>query len=389
MILMKQVLLVLLAFFFFSCNKETIDELDSNSKELKVVGKKFDENGSFTSDIFIYNNLNLEVEPISLIKVHTQNYSHISYNAFYADKDGITGSGRNFDSGKTHVYFEKFDSNSGQSIVDIPIEGKLLYSFHANEKVYAFFEEDYVEGIVGTNYKLLIFDVENKEEKIIQIGNFPKIWDDFIRLVPIDNQLYVYLGQYPLDENPKNYLILFDLVKEEIIETRDDFNFDKYAIVGDNLGNCYLLGNDNIYKYEYIKNTLTNLGTIGSGHFNFNYYLDPRNPMKIIDDKLFFGTLGGFPGTGATYPAILNLKSGDFNIIDIFENETKFEGDEIAWNPHAESFALDYKNKVFLIGVHSSRIGMPYKSQGIFTVDFEGNVLSKIKTPIVPFQIIN
>ncbi|WP_405382028.1 hypothetical protein [Maribacter sp. LLG6340-A2] len=386
---MKYLLLLSISFLFFSCNKQSFNDISENSNKYKVIGKAFDENGNFTSDIFYYDNLSLEVDQLSSIKVRTQNYSQISYNAFYADINGITGRGHNFDTGRTHVYHENFNKESAKTNIEIAIEGYLHYSFHMNEKIYAFYQEDFVQGEIGTKFQLLIFDINTQEKKSIQIGVFNKIRENYVRLVPINNQLYIYLSQNAIEENPQNYLILFDLKKEEIIETRDNFKFDNYAVVADDTGNCYLLGIKSVYKYEFNLKTMTDFGPIGNGFFQFNYYLDPSNPMSISDDKLYFGTVGGFPGSGATYPAILDLNTGDFKVIDIFEDETQFEDDEFPWNPHAQSFTVDYENKVFLIGAHSSRIGMPYKSQGIFTVDFDGNVLSKEKTPVVPFQIIN
>jgi hypothetical protein len=388
---MKKLTLIILSFLLFSCSKDLFekDTVTANSR-FKAIGKKYNENSQLLNQLYVYDNLQADYNSNPTEILPDFSFFNLSYNSFYADSEGITSSGYDNSSRNTNVYHKSFDSGNQFLSKNFTVQGRLFYSMHNSKKVYAFFERDYLDGNVSGEYVLKMVDLENGEEKVVELGNFSNIFDQFIRFVHTKESLFIYLGEHPSSTNPKSHLIVLSLINDTIIENKSDILYDVYNLVPDNLGNCYLFGRQNNFKYDLNSGSVIKIDNIpGPNSFLYDVYPSPGSPQIIIDNKFYFGLGGASPGPAAVYPSIYDLMTGEVETINIYDDITQFDDDEVGWNPQAKCFTMDYQNKIFLIGVTSANLGGSYRSHGVFKVDFEGKILEKQKIPIFPVDIIN
>ncbi|MEJ1221769.1 hypothetical protein [Sediminicola sp. 1XM1-17] len=387
---MKNISLLVLVLFFSACDRDSIeDRAVAASSNIKIIGKGYDANGNFLRNVYQYDNHRNKYNPNGSIDLFSElGISERLYAGYFADKKGITL--REYVRNNENIFHYKDFNTSKLFKISMPYINTSQWTYwHHNEVIYFFYKEDDTYNATdGTvEYKMKLLNLKTNEESTIGFGKFD---DGFygVKTALVGNKVYLHWNRYSYDANTEEFFMAFDLDNLKIMDRRSDFKKDTYNLVGDDKGNCYLFGREFNYKYDYNSQSMEELSIQGETTYLYNSYTGFTNSQVIIDDKYYASTIGPQPGTGAIYPIIYDLKTGEVQWIDIFNEITQFEEDEHPWRPIVQSYSLDYRNKVYLLGA-SNNLAVPHKSHGVFTVDFEGNVLSKQKIPIAPFQIIN
>ena len=397
---MKKLTLLIFAFLLISCDKDSADDFENNSSNsdsgYTVIGNYYDlsiNGGTQSRELYEHVNNGAEYDSRNYVNLFTEASVVLpNYEDYYADEYGITimenAIGRNYYT----FYYKSFITNEILKY-DVPYFNPHDWSYwHYREKIYFQYSDfDSFNSNDGTtDFKIKIFDVNTNNETELNIGKFK--WSANSKFETLYNGRYTYFLWYEDWSNPlaEKLLTVIDLDNVEVVDIKTVLKDDSYNLVGERNGNCYLLGRyGGNYQYDVESTNLLEINIPGeAGQFQASFK-SKRNPQIVIDDVFFGSRTGAFPGTGALYPVIFNLKTGESIFIDVSEDITKFESDEVEWQPLVECFTIDYENKVVLLGVSSYSLGGQFKSQGVFTVDFEGNVLNKQKIPILPIQIIN
>lgn len=393
---MKKLTLLVFAILFISCSDDSLDnDLDAKSS-FRVIGNFYDlsvNGGTQGRELYEHENNGEEYDPNSYINLFSEfGLPLTNYENYYSDEDGITIMENTIGRDNYTFHYKSYNSNEIFKI-DIPYFNPYQWSYwHYRERIYFQYRDfNSFDSIAGTTeYKIKIIDVRTNQETELILGKFKRTANSKFESLYVGKHAYFLWYEDSFNPEAEKSLLVMSLNESEIIDIKTILKDDTYNLVGDRNGNCYLFGRDGFnYQYDVDSSNLFEINIPGEGGQFQAGYKSNKNPQIIIDD-VFFGTrTGAFPGTGALYPVIYNLKTGESVFIDVFGNITKFESDEVEWQPLVECYAIDYESKVVLLGVSSFSLGGQFKSQGIFTVDFNGNVLDKQKIPILPIQIIN
>lgn len=391
---MKNTILISLLIFLFSCSKDSINTSESFKSNYKVLGKYYDLNingGTESRSLFEYESLNGNHDSFSYSDLNAEiGLENDRYYDYYANSEGITFRQEVF--GGDNIFYHKSFLTNRISNIRMPyvFSSNGTY-FHLKSLIY-FFHEDYntFSSTDGTReYNIDILNPLNGQISKYTLGRFQAKGNTKFELRLAGNIIYFLFNQDVIDNNSDQQFIVFDLEKLEVLYTTSILKPDVYNLVLDQSGDCYLFGRENFSKYNFSSESITDIDIPESNLLLSGTFPSSLSPQLVIDNKCYFGLGGAFPGTGAVYPSIYDLNTGELITIDIYSEVTQFDDDLVEWNPLAKCYSLDYENKVFLIGVESANLGGQFKSQGIFTVDFNGNILNKQKIPILPEQIIN
>lgn len=391
---MKISILISLFLILFSCSKESIKTTENLKSDYRVLGKYYDleiNGGTESKALFEYESLNGNHDFFSYSDLNVELSLETDRNYdYYANSEGITFRQEVF--GGDNIFYHKNFVTNRVSTIRMPyVLSSYRTYFHHKNLIY-FFHEDYntFSNTDGTReYNINILNPSNGQISKYTLGRFKSLGNNKFELRLAGNILYFLFNQDVIDNNSDQQFIVFDLEKLEIIYTTSNFKPDVYNLVLDQACGCYLFGRENFSKFNFSSKSIIDINIPESNSLLSGTFPSSLSPQLVIDNKCYFGLGGAFPGTGAVYPSIYDLNTGELITIDIYDEVTQFDDDLVEWNPLAKCYSLDYENKVFLIGVESANLGGKFKSQGIFTVDFKGNILNKQKIPVLPEQIIN
>jgi len=395
---MKKLTVLVFAILFISCDKDIAEDFENNSSssdsDYRVIGNYYDlsiNGGTQGRELYEYINNDNSYDP--------NNYSNLFaefgltlpyYRNYYSDKMGITILENSFGSDFTFNY-KDFETNEIFKVTIPYFEPDDWSYWHYNQNIYFLYRDYYsFDPVDGTiEYKIKSIDIKTNQEIEKSIGRFKRAENSIFEPLHVSDHIYFLWNQDRSSEVANKSLIVMNLDGLVINDIKTIPKNDLYNLVGDRNGDIYLFGAYGVnYKYNFNLNELEEINIPGETVRLSATYNGKKNPQFIVDD-IFFGTrIGAQPSSGGLYPIIYDLKSGKDIIIQVVDEITKFDSDEVEWQPLVKCYTVDYKNKVILLGVTSYNFGGQYHSQGIFTVDFEGNILDKQKLPIIPIQII-
>ena len=371
--------------------KENEDERTSLTEGLLVIGDTQDPiSGTFLFEPFQYE-ITSVFSPAAAINLKEEvGIVDSDRPTYYASDEGIiffnnetnpnTGFKdlfpyyKNFKNGITSGYAEFTTPQSLVSYGDF--EGD-VYGLH--------FDYLTLETDGSYEYFLKIIDSDDLSERKVNIGRY--VANGFFRLKQLGNYLYIYHSKSLIGDGEATFIVI-DLTNPDIINSLTNLPDERFELVKETSGNCYLFSADITYKYDTTSQTLIEQNVGGKTVFLSNIVTGEGVEPLVHNDILYYAVPGAQPGLQAFLPSTYNLVSGETKFIEIKEGTTQFEQDPFEWQPTYTALKYDIDNNFFYLGVRSAGFTPDATSYGVFVVDFEGTILEKVKVPIRPLKIV-
>ncbi|GMN05066.1 hypothetical protein MTsPCn5_04540 [Croceitalea sp. MTPC5] len=370
------------------------DEMEEISLlgDITVLGKELQGTGNLARELLLYDSSSEIGEPPLDI------YSDLGIldlrgERFMANKDGllVLNSDFNVELGVDFrvPYFKNFTTGetkkievdiSSAEVVTIEFSKDFLYVLVVDESTRD--PNDFL-----AEYSLWEINISTEEKRELKIDRFRGGTFTDLVLRKFGQTIYIFWTENSTDVNARTSFHVIDLENFEILGANTEMVADNYNLVGDELGNCYIFGALN-YRYDISSNILESIEVPGSTTFLKQDLSSAEIQQTIFGENYYFAAIGPQPGPLFS-PAIYNLRTGQVSFLNINEEITQFEGDEIAWRASPQSFVVDVENNIFLVGVSGiADASVGNKSFALFAVDFGGNVLEKKQIPIQPIQLL-
>lgn len=395
---MKNIFLFFFVAVFFSCNKEeSINEVETNQKKVsfKVIGNGYDLNinlGTRDRQLNEYSYNGAADNTGELINLFSEVGMIPETSAgYFVNEEGITILEYNGGDGNTIIHHKNYETQElFQNTLPVIEKGESSY-LHYNNSFYLLYQKSfsYDANDETIEYKLRIIDMETNQESEISVGRFKIGQSEKLQVKLAGDILYfLRLPSFVFNEGEIS-LVAINLNTLEIINNKGNFKVDRFRLVPDNLSNCYLFGEEFHYRFNFLSNTLEELNIPGQTFYISSAFDKPGTEEIVINNKVVTFISGPQPSNIEMIPLVYDLGTGDVILIQINDVEPiQFEGDEYPFQPVTKCFTVDVENETILIGAENN-LGGPFKSQGVFTLDFMGITVDKRKIPILPLHIIN
>lgn len=395
---MKNIFLFFLLGLFFSCTDEgSINELGKNQKKasFKVIGNGYDltiNGGTRDRELneYHYDSAVDNTGKLTNLFSEVGMLSETS-KGYFVNEEGITILERIPGSVNTRVHHKNYESQDLFQFTLPFIENNESSYLHYNNSFYFLYQKSpsYDATDETIEYKLRIIEMDANQESEISVGRF-KIGQSGKIQVKLAGEILYFLRLPDFNFNEAEIsLVAINLNTLEIFNNKGNFKADRFRLVPDNLSNCYLFGEEFHYRYNFISNTLEELSIPGQTVYISSAFDKPGTSEIVINNKVITFISGLQPSNIEFIPLVYDLGTGDVNLIQINDKEPiQFEGDEYPFQPVAKCFTVNVENETILIGAEND-LGGPFKSQGVFTLDFMGVTIDKRKIPILPLHIIN
>ncbi|SHK67041.1 hypothetical protein SAMN04488007_3592 [Maribacter aquivivus] len=394
---MKKLTVLALAILFISCDKDSAEDFENNSSSsdsgYRIIGRYYDLNingGTESQELYEYENYDNDYDPDSYSNLISETGIDIlDYRDYFANEYGITLRENNFNVDNS-FYYKDFKTNQ---ILKINMPHLLTNEWsywHYERSFYFLYRDDstYDSNDDSLEYKLKIINFETNQESELNVGRFLSAEYGKFQVELIGNIVYfLRLPDFFINEGEVS-LVSINLDSLEIIENSSYFKSDRYNLITDSSKDCYLFGQDFNYKYNLNSNSFEELSIPGESNYLDPGFTNQRYDQIVVNNKVISYFAPPAPSAELALPVVLDLETGQVTIIQFSEEPTQFEDDEIGpWRPFIKCFSVDAKTETIIVGVEN-QLGAEFQSQGVFTVDFAGNILNKQKIPILPIQII-
>ncbi len=370
-------------------DQETMEEEENNPEEeslipdLFVLGKTFEPNGLLSREIFEWelsetsqnNSLNnlfseLGINDINNLRSY---YSKEGIVLFNIEQNPATGFNGYF------PYFKNFNTGATDRYEEFVAANSIKNGWVNNENFIGLYWDPLTFDEADFTHEFLLKRINaiDRSEETISLGRFQA--SDRFTAARAGNMLYLY-HRADFIGDPEASFFVIDLNSFLLLDTFTGLIETQFNMITDELANCYLFSGDLILKYDRQIGMLDEVQFPGNTSIIASAYAGSELEARIVNGKCFFGLVGPQPGPPFA-PAIYDLETGEFQIIDISQEITQFEGDEFPWDPAITAVTIDAENNLLFFGVWSRGFAPEISSFGIFAVDFEGNVLEKKKIP--------